>query len=113
MEKKTKKERLQEERRRYEYMIAWRERYIHRLQELMEGKEEERALLNALLAVALEALAGNGEGVRAEAGEAGKTLAISKEAVRASLGKFTCQCAEEAEAYALTFLPVKTADGTP
>ena len=38
---------------RADYMIAWRDRYIERLQEQLAGREEENALVSALLFCAL------------------------------------------------------------
>ena len=104
MEKNRKKEKQSraEERRRYDYMIAWRERYIRRLQEILEGKEEELKLLNALLAVSLQALTGEGDGICAERCEGGAVLRIKKEAVRLMLGRMQASCTEEEGGFVLT-----------
>ena len=97
-----------EERRRYDYMIGWRERYMQKLQELLEGREEERALLLALLSLAFGKLIGDsGAGISVRQQDGDVLLQIQKEAVREALGRWQLQCAEEGEAYVLTFRPAK------
>lgn len=111
-ETKSKKGLREEERRRYDYMIAWRERYIEKQREMLEGREEERGLLLALLSLAFgNLLTGQSEGIRTQPLEGGDVLVeIQKEAVRGALGRWQLQCTENEEAFALTFSPAKEAE---
>jgi len=59
------------------YMLAWRDRHIERLREMLEGYEEERRLLHALLHLCAERLA-------EETGD-GRVLTIPREALAARL----------------------------
>ena len=95
----------EEERRRFEYMIAWRERYIEKQRELLEGREEERELMLSLLSVMLDALAGHGEGVSVEKRKAEVEVRIGKQAVREALGRWRARCTESEEAFELLLVP--------
>ena len=76
------------------YMLAWRDRYIRRLEETLAGREEERALLCALLQYALQ----KGAGASCE-------IAIDKAELKALLGGFTCAVEDGENAYTVRFLP--------
>ncbi len=110
------------------YMIAWRDRYIQKMEEERAGYAEERALLHALLFFALfgksTPCGGAGEdpqmkkappdlggtsGNGVPCGEApfsgARTVKIEKEAVRALLSAWGCRTTDAGDAYTVTFEP--------
>jgi hypothetical protein len=105
--KKNKKEKshVDSEKSRYEYMIAWRERYISKQKEVIEGLEEEGRLLSALLAVSFEALLGEGKGVSTYQEETALCVRIEKEVLRHALDRFSVSCLDGGEAAVLRFTP--------
>ena len=85
---------------RMAYMIAWRDRHIERLQEIVEGYEQECALLEALLCFALQKAASEQE-------EGSRVLEIPKAELKALLGKWECSTKNGESFYTLTFTPKK------
>ena len=93
-------------RKRLEYMVAWRERYIRTLEERLEGREEENLMLQTLLFYALSSA-----GEKSESGVV--SVPIHKQAVADSLGQWSCDTSDEGETYLVTFTPApskKTGD---
>lgn len=80
------------------YMIAWRDQYIAKLEERLQGREEENALTNAFLAYALFGISEGGEGEVREA-------LIPKEELRALLGVWDCRAEDAGESYRICFTP--------
>ena len=107
MSKKNKKEQVKSDidKKRYEYMIAWRERYISKQKEVIEGLEEEERMLTALLAVSFGALLGEDEGITVT--REGETLCVSieKAVLRHTLDRFSVECRDEEHAAAVRFTP--------
>ena len=85
---------------RADYMIAWRDRYIERLQEQLAGREEANAPLSALLFCALC-------GEEREHHES----YISADALRAALSQWSCEVERGDEGYLLRFSKKECADG--
>ena len=78
------------------YMIAWRDRYIERLQERLAGREEENEMLSTLLFGALFRMA--------ETQENGDLrVLIPTKAVAELLGSWKCHTVIEGENYAVRF----------
>ena len=86
------------DRKRMEYMIAWRERYIRTLEERLQGREEENLMLQTLL---FHALCAAGE----RDGQGNARVSICKQEVTDSLGKWRCDAIDEGESYLVTFSP--------
>lgn len=66
------------------YMIAWRDRYIAKLEEMIEGRGEERRMLDCLLFYALFGIATGAPGE-------GREVIISRESLRELLGAWKCR----------------------
>ena len=93
------------EEKRLHYMVAWRDRYIQRLEERLGGREEENAMLQTLLFYALITV-----GERQEDGSV--TVPVSKQTVSDMLGRWQCDTVDAGEAYLVTFTPVAEAGET-
>ena len=87
-------EALSHDPQRAAYMVAWRDRYIARLEETLAGREEERSLLCALLQYALQ----KGAGKAAE-------ISIDKAELKAMLGEVSCAVENGETAYTVRFSP--------
>lgn len=87
---------------RLAYMVAWRDRYIEKLEERLKGHEEENAMLQTLLFYALVTVGRPGD-----AGEL--QIPVSKRAVAETLGKWQCDTTDGGDDYLVTFTPVKEA----
>lgn len=79
---------------RLAYMIAWRDRYIERLKEQLQGREEESAMQSALLFYALFEKA-RGDEVR--------EVTIGREALSELLSVWSCSVAPTEEGYLVRF----------
>ena len=77
------------------YMISWRDRHIEKQRELIEGYEEQRTLMEALLAVALWHTASEENGVR--------TVRIPKEVLSRVLGQYASEVESEEDAFLIRF----------
>lgn len=86
------------------YMIAWRDRYIERLQERLAGREEENAMLSTLLFYALCRTA------EADGGERRAPIRVKE--VAELLGKWSCHTESDGENYTVRFTPRLTAEVT-
>ena len=80
------------------YMIAWRDRYIQRLEEALAGREEERALLCSLL-----------YGTLIKGAEGKQEAVIDKAELKATLGRFACTVENGDTAYTVRFTPLQEA----
>ena len=80
------------------YMIAWRDRYIERLEDTLKGREEERQLLCSLLYYALFSAADKQMGKPHE-------ITIDKEELRALLGEWSCTVENGEKGYTVCFSP--------
>ena len=81
------------------YMIAWRDRHIEKQGELIAGYEQELALVQALLALALLQGASEEEGAR--------VVRIPKAALHAALGRYEARVEEGGDAFTVRFLAKK------
>ncbi|MBO5354462.1 MAG: hypothetical protein J6B09_00160 [Clostridia bacterium] len=93
----TAKKPLENDPRRFAYMIAWRDRYIEALKQELAGWEEKDALLCSLLYCALARIASEGE--EKDGGE----VLIEKSEVTKLLGTFECHTSDTGDAYAVRF----------
>ena len=93
-----------EDEARLAYMVAWRDKYIARLEDALQGREEEARINLSLLGFCLRELSLGGHRFRAEDGEGQRTLHLPKEAVREALE--TCYAAVEQDdrEYRILFL---------
>ena len=100
MQEKTKKSKEKPclESARAAYMVAWRDRYIARLEEELAGREEERKLLCALLYGAL---------IKKGEGEDALTTRIDKAELTALLGRYSVTVENGEDAYTLRFAPTE------
>lgn len=89
------------EKKRLDYMIAWRDRYIERLQERLAGREEENELLTALLFCTLAG--------KSESSEACDAY-IAAESLRKALNAWQCKVVREEGGYRLHFSIKESAD---
>ena len=97
MSKETKKEEKNDfDPARAAYMIAWRDQYIEKLEERLQGRAEESSLVKALLFYALFGMSESGEGEVREA-------LIPKEELGALLGAWDCRAEDAGEAYRICF----------
>lgn len=93
----TAKEPLENDPRRFAYMIAWRDKYIEALQERLAGWEEKDALLCSLLHYALARIAsGNNEQHERE-------VLIDKAELTELLGAFECHASDTGDGYLVRF----------
>ena len=88
---------------RLAYMIAWRDRYIERLRERVEGREEEVTLLLSLLFYALCRGAGADATPAGELGE--HTFSIEKKELAALRGARQYSVENSDSAYQATIRP--------
>ena len=88
---------LSEDPNRAAYMIAWRDRYIAKLEEIKRGHEEERRMLDCLLFYALFGMA------KGEQGEEQREVLISREALQALLGAWRCRTEQVDGGYRVCF----------
>lgn len=84
------------------YMIAWRDRYIERLQQRLTGREEENAMMSTLLFYGLFHAATEHEGERC--------VRIPTQAVAELLGQWQCHTVSEGADYAVYFTPRSEAE---
>ena len=85
------------------YMIAWRDRYIERLQERLAGREEENDMLSTLLFGTLfhkAKICENGE----------RRVRIPVKVIAELLGRWRCHTESDGENYAVCFTP-RTLEG--
>ena len=73
------------------YMIAWRDRYIKRLEEELAAREEERGLLTALLYYALSGAAREG------------SIRIDKRELSLLLGRYRPEVENGEDAYVVRY----------
>lgn len=85
------------------YMIAWRDRYIERLQERLAGREEENEMLSTLLFYGLF-------GLSKEQASGERAVLIPTAAVAELLGSWKCHAVCEGESYAVHFTPRSAAE---
>ena len=107
MNAEKERELYKKEPERLAYMVAWRDRYIESLEERVQGMEEQKQLLEALLLCALAERA-------SEIGDGRREVVLSREAVAEALHRHVCT-AEPCEAgYRILFAAVteEEADGT-
>lgn len=78
------------------YMLAWRDRYIERLEEMLSGHEEEQKLLCSLLYYALFSAADTQMGKPHE-------VVIDKEELRALMGEWSCTVENGEKGYTVRF----------
>ena len=97
--------------RRLAYMVAWRDRYITRLEEQLQGREEENRLLSALLRVALTAVVGGDEGVAVTERDGESRLFIARELMQRELRFASSAVVDEPEGYYIRFLPALREEG--
>ncbi len=82
--------------KKLEYAVAWRDRYIRSLGDALAGREEEVALLAAFLKLTLERLC-----------EKNPELRIQKSEIRAGLERFSPEIEDAGDAYLIRFVPRK------
>ena len=87
-------------RERFDYMIAWRDRYIERLHEKLAGRAEENALLAALLFCSLRG------GDQSESQE----VFIEAQQLRDALNVWECRTERRENGYLLHFARKECAD---
>ncbi len=87
------------DRDRLSYMVAWRDRYIQRLEERLAGREEENAMLQALLFYALVTVGRRTEG--------GVEIPIPKQEVTRAIGCWRCDTTDGGEHYLVSFTPAE------
>ena len=85
------------------YMIAWRDRYIARLEQMLEGRAEERRMLDCLLFYALFGMARGADGE-------GREVVISREALRELLGAWRCRTEQVDGGYRVLFEAVEESE---
>lgn len=83
--------------KKLEYAVAWRDRYIRSLGDALAGREEEAALLSAFLKLTLERLC-----------EKEREVRISKSEISARLERFRTEIEDEGDAYLIRFVPCKS-----
>lgn len=93
----TAKEPLENDPRRFAYMIAWRDKYIEALQEQLAGWEEKDALLCSLLYYALASLASETDG------QDEREVLIDKREVTKLLDAWECHVRDTGDAYCVRF----------
>ena len=94
--KEEKKDTVKEENARLAYMVAWRDRYIQKLEERVSGHEEANDILQALLFFALMKTG--------EPDEAGRiTVRVPKAEITEALGKWQCDPSDGGDAYEIIF----------
>ena len=103
----TAKKPLENDPRRFAYMIAWRDRYIEALKQQLAGWEEKDALLCSLLYCALARIASEGE--EKDGGE----VLIEKSEVTKLLGAFECHTSDTGDAIVLPFCRCRQKTGEP
>ena len=86
------------------YMIAWRDRYIAKLEEMLQGREEERSMLDCLLFYALFSIS------KGESGERREAL-IAKDSLHELLGAWKCHTQQVDGGYRVIFEAVKEGEG--
>ena len=100
MKKEVKVEKAVQEKDRYAYMIAWRDRHIEKLQDRLAGREEVNQMLQTLLFYALARVA-------EEQGNGQRGIRIPKEEITAALGKWGCDTTDGGDHYLVTFREAK------
>ena len=78
------------------YMIAWRDRYIEKLEQIIEGRAQERQMLDCLLFYALFGMARSVEGERRE-------VLIGRESLKELLGAWRCHTERVEDGYRVLF----------
>ena len=86
------------------YMIAWRDRYIAKLEEINRGREEERKMLDCLLFYALFGMAKGAPGE-------GREVLISRESLRELLGAWRCRTEQVDGGYRVCFEAAREGEG--
>lgn len=92
--RKTKKSGAELEEGRAAYMIAWREKKIDQMEEMMKGLEGKSALLEAMLVCLL---------LREGEGERERTVRLGRAEVSARLGAWRSEAHLDGEDYVVTF----------
>lgn len=80
--------------KKLEYAVAWRDRYIRSLGDALAGREEEAELLTAFLGVLLGRLCTDGQ-----------ETVISKSEVRSALGESSAEVEDTGDAYRVKLVP--------
>ena len=88
---------------RLAYMVAWRDRYIARLEDALKGREEEAQINLSLLGFCLRALSLGDRPLKTEENDRQRTLHLPKDAVREALESCYAAVEQDEAEYRILF----------
>jgi hypothetical protein len=88
---------------RLAYMVAWRDRYIERLEEALQGREEEARINLSLLGFCLRELSLGGQHLKTEESDRQRMLHLPKDAVREALESCYAAVEQDEAEYRILF----------